>query len=474
MQSAYRALSRPICWLMAISACAIAAAACLEGVVELVLRYPQAVPALYRPARQVNHLKNYYLGFDRLIVQFRHDCAQYDATLIYRLRPGGCTIQNREHTIEYAVNRAGLRDTDDKLIDPAIIVLGDSQAMGWGVPAEATLAGRLGMLTGRKVLNAAISSYETAREIELLRELVKPSTQYLVIAYCDNDYGDNWDFVRSGMLPHRERANYRQAVAEHERTVPYYPFKHLRTLVPLVWRAALADPPMPAMLERPGFAAMNFLAILDNHRDLLRGRNLIVFEANGFNHNSPAFAASLSHAAARSDLLGDLASMHVIDASSFLTDDDYYLIDDHMRPSGHDKIARAAADIINGGSRWRVERIAATAVANPAGPISGHIDAADRKGPFTVIQGWAARTDTGEPAANVLLLRDGVAVAEAEPVVPRPDVVTAFKKPEARWSGYALALPSDRIAGAHSLAVAGVWPGGEVRPLGNQQILRGN
>lgn len=156
--------------------CVLATALCLEGAIELVLRYPQSVSTLFRPAQQVSHLKNYYLGFDRSVIQWRHDCAMYDDKLTYRLRPGTCTVRNRESTVEYAINRAGLRDSDDKLADPAIIVLGDSLAMGWGIPGDATLASRLGALTGRSTLNAAISSYETVRETELLAELIRPGT----------------------------------------------------------------------------------------------------------------------------------------------------------------------------------------------------------------------------------------------------------------------------------------------------------
>jgi hypothetical protein len=327
----------------------------LEGTIEFVLRYPQAVPFLYRPAHVINHLKNYYLGRDRSVVQFRHDCAQYDEVLTYRLRPGHCTVVNREHTVEYSVNRAGLRDTDAALDDPAIIVIGDSIAMGWGVPAEATIASRLGALTGEKVLNAAISSYDTVRETELLRELVKPDTRTIVIAYCDNDYDANRLFTHSGVVPRRNRDEYERLVAGYERAPRYYPFKHVSALTRLVWKEMLGSrEPQAAEGPPPASESSNFLGVLDKHRDLLRGRNLIVIEINGFNRNSPAFSNAVRRQVAGSDLLKDVASMHVIDASSFLTDDDYFLIDDHMRPSGHDKVAHQIAAILNGDNRWRI------------------------------------------------------------------------------------------------------------------------
>jgi hypothetical protein len=429
---------------------------------------------LFRPANHISHLKDYYRGFDRSIIQRRHDCAMFDDALAYRLRPGTCTVSNRESTVEYTINRAGLRDSDDKLVDPEVIVLGDSIAMGWGVPSDATLAQRLGVLTGRSVLNAAISSYETVREMKLLGELIQPGTQYIVIAYCDNDYSGNWTFTRNGSLPRRDRATYQKTVSNHESSARYYPFKHVWNLGRSVLRSASADRPAPALQQKPGFAAMTFLAVLESHRDLLRGRHLIVFEANSYNQNSSLFATSLRKAAARTPLLNALSSMHVVDTSTFLTDDDYFLLDDHMRASGHDKIARVLTKITEGESGWRVQPAADRVVPHHTDATNGHIERVEQKGALTIISGWAARSDTGEPAAAVALLRDGTKVVEAEPVLLRNDVVAALRKPSAARSGYALAVRTGLLTDSKGLQVVGIWRDGSNGPLHDQQRLRGN
>src|SRR5262245_14194107 len=342
--------------LWALVAGVVLSITCVEAGIELILRYPQAWPGLFRPASHVTHLKNYYMGFDRSIIQFRPDCAMYDEALIYRLRPGTCWVRNREHTVEYTVNRAGVRDSDHKLVDHSILVVGDSMAMGWGVAREATLSERLGALTGRRVLNAAISSYETVREMRLLRQLVRPNSEYVVIGYDNNDYFDNWTYLADGALPRIDHATYDAIVRNHLRDVHYYPLKHIRRFAETVLRTPLR--PAPTLLERPGFAAMAFLAILDTNRDLLRGRHVIVLEANAWNDNSSAFADALRHAAARAPLLDELASLHVVDASTVLSDDDYFLVDDHMRASAHAKIARLLADAVQGDDRWRVRPVA--------------------------------------------------------------------------------------------------------------------
>src|SRR5262245_8047057 len=75
-------------------ACVVLPIAGVEAGIELILRYPQMWPGLFRPANRLTPAKNYYMGFDRSIIQFRPDCAMYDDALIYRLRPGTCTVRN--------------------------------------------------------------------------------------------------------------------------------------------------------------------------------------------------------------------------------------------------------------------------------------------------------------------------------------------------------------------------------------------
>ncbi len=52
------------------------------------------------------------------------------------------------------------------------------------------------------------------------------------------------------------------------------------------------------------------------------------------------------------------------------------------------------------------------------------------------VRGWAADVNGGEPATVVLIVRGGVAVGSMKPAMPRPDVVSAFKKDGLLLSGY--------------------------------------
>ena len=102
-------------------------------------------------------------------------------------RPGPghtCRVAGREYVVEYTANRAGLRDSDHALSGAEIVVLGDSHGMGWGVRGEQSFPKRLQEITGRRVLNASMSSYGTAREMTLLERLALPAGT-LVIQYSD-------------------------------------------------------------------------------------------------------------------------------------------------------------------------------------------------------------------------------------------------------------------------------------------------
>ena len=67
------------------------------------------------------------------MIQFMPCCARHDASLTYTLKPGLFSFSNIEFETQYHVNHMGLRDDEESLNNPQIIVLGDSQAMGWGV-----------------------------------------------------------------------------------------------------------------------------------------------------------------------------------------------------------------------------------------------------------------------------------------------------------------------------------------------------
>ena len=84
----------------------------LEALLALALRGDLRTPEIWRKAR-----REYYMGFERHILQFLPECARFDPQLGYRLKPGHCRFQNPEYDHDMFVNPAGLRDREEASID---------------------------------------------------------------------------------------------------------------------------------------------------------------------------------------------------------------------------------------------------------------------------------------------------------------------------------------------------------------------
>lgn len=316
--------------------------AVMEGVLAYAMAHPELLASQDGTVGKAQMLaRNYYMRKDRRIVQFQPDCAVYDPGVTYTLKPSArCIVENREHRVEYAANRAGLRDDDEALDRPAIIFAGDSHAMGWGVAAADSFPKRVGANLGLRMLNTAISSYGTARELAMVERLKLDGAQALVIQYCENDFDENTTLVNAGRLDILPEAKYRTLVDEHGRDTRYYPFKFVRNLFSIArlampWRKS---PPVPS--DTNAMEARAFLEVLLRHLPLLEGKAVVVLELNEHNRNDAKFVTGLGLLLSEPRFAALKPLVTTVDASTVLTDADYYLLDDHMRPSGHAKVAK--------------------------------------------------------------------------------------------------------------------------------------
>ena len=143
-------------------------------------------------------------GFPTGIRIHENDLRTYDDELVYRLRPGVLIAGKRTPYFihpEIRTNSLGLRDREFAFPKPAgtfrIISLGDSYAFGWGVSLEETYAKRLerALLADKpaqaiEVVNAGVPSYESWRELKLLKRIGPAVQPDLVICQvADNDLG---------------------------------------------------------------------------------------------------------------------------------------------------------------------------------------------------------------------------------------------------------------------------------------------
>lgn len=228
-------------------------------------------------------------------------CAQFDDELVYVPRPGAARFQAAEFDTIITMTPQGLRHQPGTPPSPGrgpVVVLGDSFAMGWGANDEETFSAVLAARHGRPTINAAVSSYGTARELLRLRRLgLLRGASMLVIQFCANDGPENAEFLRD---PQVLSAGHGQALAWREinryrpRDISF--FSVLQETLHY-FRTRAASEPLGALAKslvtqrRPAIGASrpdwgpaaklaaDFLAVLDRFPELA-GKPVLVTEIN--------------------------------------------------------------------------------------------------------------------------------------------------------------------------------------------------
>jgi hypothetical protein len=327
----------------------IFAIAVVEIVLAVVVTTPSAAAMMPRSVRVL--FQQVYRHFKRSLVQFEPACTHYDPELTYLLKPGRCTFANVEFSTELRINRAGLRDGDAALEAPEVIVVGDSYAMGWGVQQDETLGRVLARASGLKVLNAGISSYGTVREMKLLDRLDTSRMKFLIVQYHDSDIVENLAFRdHSGTIPILSAADYQATVDWYQARQGYWPGKYLSGLFLKITRLETPDPNAPRMPPSTSSVeeATLFLNVLAHGtRKPLDDVKLIVFEASEEIRPPRSFLANVAVLSRRDDQPAYVRRLHALDVAPLLEEQDFYSLDDHLRASGHEKIGRALAEVLN-------------------------------------------------------------------------------------------------------------------------------
>ena len=138
--------------------------------------------------------KIYFEGY-RNIWQYNNNCTSYDKYLLYKPKSGECVFNNPEFKTKLKFDnfkRINIESNKEISLNDYILVLGDSVAMGWGVNDDETFSHYLEKKLDKKVLNLAVSSYGTVREIKRLK--MSPyyeGSKDIIIQYHPNDLGEN-------------------------------------------------------------------------------------------------------------------------------------------------------------------------------------------------------------------------------------------------------------------------------------------
>ena len=310
----------------------------IEGSVALMLSHP----AHLGPLRRI--LEDFYFLFDRNIIHADLKFSRYDPELLYTLRPGRFIFSEREFRVEFRVNSLGVRDDEESLFGPEVVVLGDSVAMGWGVKQEETFAKLVERETGMRVLNAAVSSYGTVREMLLLARIDTRRLKYLIIQYHVNDFDENMSFREHGntYVPKGER-DFVQIATEYQARRRYYPGKYSLEVMKKLARSVrrrLARSPVSLQAPPSDEAAALFINALVKTRtvDLSRVK-LIVFAVGSPNAgDGESFTKSLRRELSTGSH-PELRTTTLLDFNPMLTPEHFYVLDDHFNSKGQKLIA---------------------------------------------------------------------------------------------------------------------------------------
>ncbi len=308
------------------------------------LKHPSKIPGRIAPV-----FRQYYDGLQRNVIQFNPAYGVYDSNLFYTLKPSSEFIfSNNEFADSFYTNKYGLRDDEGSLSRPEIICLGDSYAMGWGVAQSETFAEQLSIRSGKKVLNAAISSFGTARELKNLYRFDTANLQSIIIQYCRNDYIENKQFVDDGyylkISPEKE---YRLAVNTHYWSKLWFPGKHFMIMAKIYTSNKLAS--IRQKENNQPFDSSAFY----QHQDGRYFADVLLQSAINFK-KTKLYVVDLNHKELmNNDFLNEVkllteqpaykshfnGNLILVPVADLLVNEDFYILDMHLRASGHRKIA---------------------------------------------------------------------------------------------------------------------------------------
>jgi hypothetical protein len=322
----------------------------LLGILELFLFITIGFPVVHKvmPGIITKISRRLYFNYDMNSIQYVPECARFDPQLGYTLKPGNCVFSDIEFTTQYTINSLGVRDTEEALNSPQVVVLGDSYAMGWGVQQNETFAKIIETKTGLAVLNASVASFGTAREMMLLKKVKRDRLKYLIIQYCNNDYKENVIFLTNGnKLITMNQEKYEQLVKLNQAETKYYLGKYLFCAAKVIknnfdylFKVGDYKKIRENLYKLPKNAIKAFLNVVQNSGVDLTGVQLLVFCADETDPRHVRFVPSLKEEISSGRYPPFIKNMIILDVSKYLTEKkDIFLMNGHYNQRGNRIVA---------------------------------------------------------------------------------------------------------------------------------------
>ena len=140
----------------------------------------------------------YFKGY-RKLWQEKKECIDFSMDLIYVPSFNKCLFENPEFKTVLNFNEYGRKNEnslkESNIPKKGIAVLGDSEAMGWGVNNNETFSSIIERSINKKTYNLGVSSYGTYRQLLRLEKLgLANKVDTIIIQYNPNDFNENRSF----------------------------------------------------------------------------------------------------------------------------------------------------------------------------------------------------------------------------------------------------------------------------------------
>ena len=133
----------------------------------------------------------------RDVFQYNKNNIQFNAHTGYITKPNlSVLFSNKEFSTNVQTNSLGFRDDENSCIDPDVFILGDSFGFGWGVEKDEGFESILEQKSKLKILNMSVSGYNNVQELALLDEWQQTHSlknKTIILMYYVNDMLDNID-----------------------------------------------------------------------------------------------------------------------------------------------------------------------------------------------------------------------------------------------------------------------------------------
>jgi hypothetical protein len=314
------------------------------------LNHPRTIPPTLK-----HSFEYYYDYYDCRQLQFQSDKTIYDPLLFYRLKPGvQSNFANREFNHSWVTNKQGERRAGFAA-RPEIICLGDSYTLGWGVEEFQAFPSILERDAGMSVWNAGVPSYGTARELLQLKNIDSSGARFLIVQYCENDYEENQSFLNNHSTLKISSADKLEELREGNYWMTrYYPGKHF-SLVATFWVKKHINRIRPVFKFSPDRhtrtasvkeQASVFMKVLINsglHR--FKGKIVIICIDNPYKIQN-GFIDEVDKLVKYEYAPTLLQNIVTVSLDSVLSEADYYRLDPHLNPRGHEKVASVLKKVL--------------------------------------------------------------------------------------------------------------------------------